>query len=210
MDFAHHGALPPAKMPMMATIIGPFELFSVSDMVDLAVVAEALSVDSPAHRCVAGHANSLTPARLPNDHRCHNDSRDLRSRCDKVDATTVLTDLQRGYESGGVSEHQLHEGFRGLYEDAVGNARYLERWVQAYPNSYAALTARGAYYYRMGAFLRGGDFIAETPRLKIWAMHNSLALARPDLRAPLPVLELAATSGEPASDEALIGYARSA
>jgi hypothetical protein len=109
-----------------------------------------------------------------------------------------------------VSEHQLHEGFRGLYEDAVGNARYCERWVQAYPNSYAARTARGAYYYRMGAFLRGGDFIAETPRLKIWAMHNSLALARPDLRAPLAVLELAATSGEPASDEALIGYARSA
>jgi hypothetical protein len=96
-----------------------------------------------------------------------------------------LGGLQRDYESGMVSEYQLYEGFRDLYEDRSDNARYFDHWVQAYPNSYAARTARGAYYYRMAGFLRGDDYTSQTPPERIQGMLNYLVRARPDLRASL-------------------------
>lgn len=96
-----------------------------------------------------------------------------------------LADLQRGYESGRVSEYSLYEGFRALYEDEAGNAQYFDHWVQSYPSSYAARTARGAYYYRMAAFVRGDALISQTPPQRIQAMLTNLVRARPDLRASL-------------------------
>jgi tetratricopeptide (TPR) repeat protein len=96
-----------------------------------------------------------------------------------------LADLQRGYESGGVPERKLYEGFRALYEDGADNAQYFDRWVQAYPNSYAARTARGAYYYRMAGFVRGEKVISQTPPESIQGMLTYLARAQPDLLASL-------------------------
>ena len=96
-----------------------------------------------------------------------------------------FTDLQRGFESGDVAEERLYQGFRALYEDGVDNQRYFDGWVQAYSQSYAARTARGAYYYRMGVVIRGEKVINATPPENIRAMIGFLARARPDLLASL-------------------------
>jgi tetratricopeptide (TPR) repeat protein len=94
--------------------------------------------------------------------------------------------LQREYESGQVSDQQLYGEFRKLYEDSMENAWYFDEWVRSYPSSYSALLARGAYLYRMAWSVRGDMYLTETPRGQLSAMHNYLALARPDLLASLP------------------------
>jgi hypothetical protein len=42
---------------------------------------------------------------------------------------------------------------------AAANAPYFDQWVKAYPKSYSAHLARGAYWYRMGWAARGYEFI---------------------------------------------------
>jgi len=96
-----------------------------------------------------------------------------------------LGSLQRDYESGKISDYRLYEGFRDLYEDRAENAEHFDRWVQAYPHSYVARTARGAYYYRLAAYVRGEDLISHTPPQRIKGMLAYLVQARPDLRASL-------------------------
>src|SRR5579859_1991727 len=90
---------------------------------------------------------------------------------------SYLGGLQRGYESHGVSERRLYEGFRGLYEDQAFNVQDFDRWVLAFPISYVARTARGAYYYRMGQAIRGNKFIEKTPPEQIVYMTVYLARA---------------------------------
>jgi uncharacterized membrane protein YjgN (DUF898 family) len=92
-----------------------------------------------------------------------------------------IADLQRSYELGQLSDQQLYQGFRRLYEDDVANARYFDQWVRAYPKSFAAHVARGAYYYRMAWAARGEEFIKDTPPERLKRMHDYLALSRPEL-----------------------------
>jgi hypothetical protein len=96
-----------------------------------------------------------------------------------------LAGLQDAYESGQISDRQLYQGFRTLYQDDVANAAYFDHWVQALPTSYAARVARGAYYYRMGLAMRGDDIIDNTPPERLGRMKDYLELSRPDLLASL-------------------------
>jgi Domain of unknown function (DUF4034) len=92
---------------------------------------------------------------------------------------------QQDYEAGRISDERLYASFRELYEDSLGNERFYDRWVQAYPNSYAALLARGAYLYRMAWAVRGEKYLTQTSAEQIAAMRNWLSRARPDLLASL-------------------------
>ena len=96
-------------------------------------------------------------------------------------------DRQRGYEGGSVTEQALFQGYRDLYEDADGNAQYFDQWVQAFPKSYAARSARGSYYYRMAWVARGHDYAQNTPQKQFDAMRHYEALAQTDLLASLPM-----------------------
>jgi len=96
-----------------------------------------------------------------------------------------LADLQSRYESRQVSDRQLYDGFRALYQDDLTNARYFDQWVQAYPHSYVARLARGAYYYRMAWFARGEEVFRSTRPERIDLMEHYIALSRPDLMASL-------------------------
>jgi tetratricopeptide (TPR) repeat protein len=89
------------------------------------------------------------------------------------------------YESGAISDEVLYADFRALYEEGAQNEPYFNEWVQAFPKSYAARTARGAYYYRMAWFVRGEKFVAETPPQQLKQMSEFAGLARPDLMASL-------------------------
>lgn len=92
---------------------------------------------------------------------------------------------QKLYEEGTLSEETLYQDFRALYEDSATNEQYFTGWVSAFPKSYSARTARGAYYYRMGSFSRGRQFIANTPQDQLAQMHAYLTKARADLNASL-------------------------
>ena len=89
--------------------------------------------------------------------------------------------LQRSYEAGHLSDKQLYQGFRSLYQDDDTNAPYFDHWVKAYPKSYSARLARGAYWYRMGWAARGNEFIDNTPPERIARMEDYFAKSRPDL-----------------------------
>src|SRR5215469_15268864 len=67
------------------------------------------------------------------------------------------TKLQRDYEAGRMSDVELLKGARELYEDVPANAAHFDAWVRAFPHSYVAQTARGAYYYRMAWAARGTE-----------------------------------------------------
>ncbi len=100
-------------------------------------------------------------------------------------ADRYFADMQHSYESGKLSDQQLYEGFRALYEDAAANARYFDQWVQAHPDSYVARVARGAYNYRMAWAVRDGALVAHLPVGRLKRMQGYLALARPDLQLSL-------------------------
>jgi hypothetical protein len=92
---------------------------------------------------------------------------------------------QQDYEAGGITDQALYSSFRKLYEDSPDNARYFDAWVEAYPSSYAAVLARGVYFYRMAWAVRGDGYLTDTASSQIDAMQNWLARARPDLAASL-------------------------
>jgi Domain of unknown function (DUF4034) len=95
------------------------------------------------------------------------------------------TQQQQAFESGTISDQVLYESFRKLYEDAVDNERFFDGWVQAYPDSYAPLLARGAFHYRMAWSVRGDKYINSTSGAAVDAMWNWLARAEPDLLGSL-------------------------
>jgi uncharacterized membrane protein YjgN (DUF898 family) len=95
-------------------------------------------------------------------------------------------DLQHRYETGGLSDQQLYQGFHALYEDEAGNARYFNQWVQAHPDSYVARVARGTYYYRMAMAARSDDYVTrQSAPIRARRIESYFALARPDLKASL-------------------------
>ncbi|WP_029921777.1 DUF4034 domain-containing protein [Nevskia soli] len=93
--------------------------------------------------------------------------------------------LQHDYETGRAPEQALYQGYVDLYEEQEANSQYFDGWVIAFPKSYAARTARGAYYYRMAWASRGHDYASNTPLKQIDTMRRYVALAQTDLRASL-------------------------
>jgi len=92
---------------------------------------------------------------------------------------------QQDYEAGRISDERLYASFRKLYEDSLDNQASFDRWVQTFPNSYAAVLARGVYFYRMAWAVRGDKHLTDTPTQRIEAMKNWLGRARPELLASL-------------------------
>jgi Domain of unknown function (DUF4034) len=93
--------------------------------------------------------------------------------------------LQLAFEHGELTDSQLYGEFRKLYQDNPDNSRYFDRWVQAYPSSYAARVAQGAYYYRMAWAARGHDYIQDTSPLRLYLMELYLDKATAILRQSL-------------------------
>src|SRR5215470_6613875 len=91
--------------------------------------------------------------------------------------------LQRDFEAGRISDQALYDGFHELYTESLDSAVYFDGWVQAFPASYAALLARGVYYYRMASSVRGDKYFRDTPPAQLDAMSNWLARSRADLSA---------------------------
>jgi TPR repeat protein len=96
---------------------------------------------------------------------------------------------QTRYEAGAIPDDKLYASFRKLYEDSPDNEGSFDRWIAAYPNSYAAVLARGVYLYRMAWAVRGDRYLNDTSSPQIEAMNNYLRRARPDLIASLKLTD---------------------
>lgn len=127
---------------------------------------------APTGTAVEGDANQIDPLSLLKSKRYAELERHYAAR-------------QQSYEAGAISEETVYGEFRELYEDAAGNERYFNGWVNAFPKSYSARMSRGTYFYRMGSYVRGTQFIAQTPRAQLAQMNQYLTKARADLKASL-------------------------
>jgi hypothetical protein len=96
---------------------------------------------------------------------------------------------QKRYEAGAIPDAKLYASFRKLYDDSPDNEGSFDRWIAAYPNSYAALLSRGVYLYRRAWAVRGERYLSDTARPQIEAMTNYLRRARPDLIASLKLTD---------------------
>jgi tetratricopeptide (TPR) repeat protein len=92
---------------------------------------------------------------------------------------------QQDYEAGRISDERLYASFHKLYEDSLDNEASYDRWVEAFPNSYAAVLARGVYFYRMAWAVRGDKYLTETPTPQLEAMKSWAGRALPELLASL-------------------------
>lgn len=130
----------------------------------------------------------------------------------------VLGGLQRAFEGdaagGSVTLEQAYFAFDRVPRAAEAA---LNDWVKAQPGSYAALAARGCFYYFQGLEARGTKFIAETPEEDIRTMRfffgksqadleRSLALTPKPYVSRLTLMSMARTAGS--RDEERAHYAQ--
>lgn len=92
---------------------------------------------------------------------------------------------QAAYEANTDREWELVAAIAGFERvDPELEARF-SAWVQAKPKSYAAVLARGVYWYQRAWSSRGGRYAAQTANLRLKAMERYFELADLDLRASL-------------------------
>jgi len=92
-----------------------------------------------------------------------------------------LSGFQASYEAGQLTDAQLRDGYRPLYDLDGPLLEQLKSWVRSRPNSYAAHLLLGVHYKHLGDDARGGDFIPDTPAAAITEMKRQHQLAMGEL-----------------------------
>ena len=137
----------------------------------------------------------------------------LLDRGDYEELERLLGGYQHAFEADAALSPRLENAFAAFRKVPQGAERRFNEWVAMFPSSYAALTARGCYFYFQGLEARGTAYIRETPQENIRAMQAYLERARKDLRrsltlAPKPyvsrltLMSIARTSGSRADERA--------
>src|SRR5204863_144979 len=96
---------------------------------------------------------------------------------DPTAADTYLNGVQRKFEEGAVTEIELRNAFRPIYELTPKEAEVLQAWAASHPTSYAAHLAEGIYFKRRGFAARGDKFISETSPSALEEMRRNLVPA---------------------------------
>jgi Domain of unknown function (DUF4034) len=99
-----------------------------------------------------------------------------------------LTALQQAFERDANQSEILLAGFDHfdevhLYDLRVEHA--LNAWVEQFPNSYAAPTARGSFYLQQGWKERGGAYFYKTKPKNLMEMRHWFGKANKDLTVSL-------------------------
>jgi tetratricopeptide (TPR) repeat protein len=89
--------------------------------------------------------------------------------------------VQSQYESGRISDVELRDAYRRLYDLDDPLVEQLKSWVEKRPDSYAAHLLLGVHYKHLGDDSRGGDFIQNTSRPAIFGMEHFHQLAMREL-----------------------------
>ncbi|RQZ47356.1 DUF4034 domain-containing protein [Burkholderia sp. Bp9099] len=93
----------------------------------------------------------------------------------------AMTALQQAFEHGSISDDQLVAAFRSLYLADPDLEPKFDQWVARFPQSYAALLARGMYYEAMGWVRRGNAYARSTSEQQFAGMRAYHSMALRDL-----------------------------
>ena len=99
------------------------------------------------------------------------------SRGDFAAVERWLSTFQASYESGRITDVQLRDAYRQLYDLDAPLVERLKSWTKKRPDSYAAHLLLGVYYKHLGDVARGGDFVGNTPDASIAEMGRQHKLA---------------------------------
>ena len=91
--------------------------------------------------------------------------------------------VQASYEAGRISDVQLRDAYRPLYDLDAPLVDKLKSWARIRPNSYAAHLLLGVHFKHLGDVARGGDFIGKTPDAAIAEMDRQHQLAMKEFRS---------------------------
>ncbi len=83
-----------------------------------------------------------------------------------------LSEAQKRYEQGLVSDSVVMLAFKALANSDPAHEELLNEWVEAMPNSFAALAARGMYYVDVGWSLRGTAYAGKTSKAQFSGMRD--------------------------------------
>ena len=125
----------------------------------------------------------------------------------------LLGGLQRAFEEDPGASARLEQAYFAFDRIPRTAEGALDDWVRKHPASYAAVTARGCFYYFQGLEARGTAFMAETPEQNVRSMRvfleksrtdleRSLALTQEPYLSHLTMMSIARVSGSRASERA--------
>lgn len=129
-----------------------------------------------------------------------------------------MNGFQRAYDSHELGEDGLLRAFAAFNVTDPALQANFDAWVQAFPRSYAARLARGAYYFSCGTQTRGTRAYARTTGAQLRGMELYYGKAEQDLRDslaldPKPLLtynvliRISMESGTQAANRALLDAA---
>ena len=96
-----------------------------------------------------------------------------------------LTSLQEAFEADGSGEYRIDRAINAFKTSDPALKEPLDQWVERYPNSYAALTARGVNKVHLGWLSRGTRSSWDTHPERFTAMERYFDAAQRDLEAAL-------------------------
>lgn len=96
-----------------------------------------------------------------------------------------LQAYQGAFERAQISDRVVDDAFSIFETTDPEMAHVLGDWVEARPDSYAALVVRGYYYADLGWLTRGGREPGEVPADSMRAMNDFFTLAVRDLEAAI-------------------------
>jgi Zn-dependent protease with chaperone function len=114
---------------------------------------------------------------------------DLLDKRDYAALERLLGGHQWAFEADPDNSRQLENAFGAFRKVPRSGEAALNEWVGKHPASYAALVARGNYYYAQGLDARGTAFIKDTPDENVEAMRAYMGKARRDLERSLKLTQ---------------------
>lgn len=104
---------------------------------------------------------------------------------------TYYNGRQKAYENGEIDEGVLgweFKVFESLYSDPASH-HYIDKWVQASPNSYSANLVTGMMHRSYGYDLRGSKWASETTDAQFDGMEREFKVAAPYFLKSLTLAE---------------------
>ncbi len=94
-----------------------------------------------------------------------------------------FSELNKNYSNNDdIQTEKMYSIFYGGFGNTDPRLEDLfNKWINQYPDSHTAYTARGLYYKSIAGAKRGGKYISDTEDHQIKGMHEYLSLAKNDL-----------------------------
>ena len=132
--------------------------------------------------------------------------------------TTLLEDIQTGFESGSMTEYHVHDAFSVFEIPLPHYEPLMDVWKQRFPESFVPYLASAHYYYARGWDCRGHNFARDTTDEQFRRMRSFFEKATADaekaldihhalLPAHILLLCIANTNGDSQSEDVILADA---